>query len=204
MRHYLKTVAVLALAHLLLLPATGAQTDLALAPGDDAPPMRGRTADQTFFITDYSKYGASVVNFWATWCEPCKDEMPALQKLYDKHADGGLQVVSVLHDHASEEEVREYLEALEISYPCIRPHRGYPAKWKGLGVLPTTYLIDGEGVILRRYVGATAEQIEGLVYDIEAALRGEPLGPFIMPETPAISTEEDRLRHLEQKREQQR
>jgi thiol-disulfide isomerase/thioredoxin len=197
-----KVMTIVALACLLLPPAAVAQADLALAPGDAAPPMRGKTADETFFVTDYGKYGATVINFWATWCEPCKEEMPALQKLHGKHADGRLQIVSVLHDNATDEQVREFLDALEISYPCIRAHRGYPEKWKGVGVLPTTFLIDGNGVILRRYIGATAEQIAGLTYDIEATLQGQPLGPFVMPEMPAISTEEDRLRHIEQQRQQ--
>jgi thiol-disulfide isomerase/thioredoxin len=196
-------LTILFIACLLLVPAAAAQADLALAPGDAAPPMRGRTANQEFFITDYGEYSATVVNFWATWCEPCKEEMPALQRLHEEYG-GGLQIVSVLHDNATDEEVKGFLDALGISYPCIRAHRGYSQKWKGLSVLPTTFLIDGKGVIRRRYVGATAEQIKGMVYDVEAMLRGEPLGPFVMPETPAISTEEDRLRQVQQERKEQR
>ncbi len=202
MKSHAITPTILALAYILLVPAASAKADLALAPGDAAPPMRGRTAQETFFITDYGQHGATVVNFWATWCEPCKDEMPALQKLYDKHAEQGLQIVSVLHDNATDEQVREFLDALEISYPCIRAHRGYTQKWKGVGVLPTTFLINRDGVILRRYIGATAKQIEGLVYDVEATLQGQPLGPFVIPETPAVATEEDRLRHVERQRQQ--
>jgi hypothetical protein len=68
--------------------------------------------------------------------------------------------------------------------------------------LPTTFLIDRKGVILRRYVGATPEQIEGLVYDIKATLAGLPLGPFVMPKVPAVATEEDYKRHIEQKRKE--
>jgi thiol-disulfide isomerase/thioredoxin len=193
--------AILALMLIVLLPTAGAQADLALAPGDPAPVMRGRTAAETFFKTDYQESSATVVNFWAIWCEPCKEEMPALQKLYDKHASSGLQIVSVLHDNATDDAVREYITSLGVSYPVIRPHRGSTQKWKGVGVLPTTFLIDREGTIIRRYVGATTEQIAGLVYDIEATLEGRPLGPFVVPETPAIATEEDRLRHVQQSRD---
>ena len=70
-----------------------------------------------------------------------------------------------------------------MTYPVIRPAKGVAGAWGGGGTLPLTFLIDGEGRVLRRYVGATEEQIEGLVRDVEAALRGEPLGPPVIPKS---------------------
>jgi hypothetical protein len=68
-------------------------------------------------------------------------------------------------------------------------------------VLPTTFVIDSNGIIVRRYVGATAEQIKGLVADVEALLAGEPLGPMVIPDKPSVATEEDRQRSLKEQRE---
>jgi hypothetical protein len=121
--------------------------------------------------------------------------MPALQKLYELHADDGLAVIGVLHDNASEEEVHKFGEALGVTYPLITPHKGSTDRWTGLSVLPATFLIDQDGVLLRKYVGATAEQIVGLVHDVEEALVGRPLGPFIMPEKPVVATEADRIEY---------
>jgi len=194
-----KRFAVLVLAFALLSTAAFAQAGLALAPGDPAPPMRGRTPAQQFVETDYPAHRLTLVNFWAPWCEPCKAEMPALQKLHEVYGADGLAVIGVLHDSASEEEVQKFGEALGITYPLIRPHRGSSERWFGLGVLPATFLIDRNGALLRKYVGATAEQIVGLVYDLEQAMAGRPLGPFIMPERPAIATEEDRLEYNKRK-----
>jgi thiol-disulfide isomerase/thioredoxin len=183
-----------------LSSAAFAQAGMALAPGDKAPLMRGRTHEQKFLKTDYPAHRLTLVNFWAPWCVPCKAEMLALQKLHDVHEAGGLAVIGVLYDSASEEEVRKFAEGLGITYPLVRPHGGYTRKWSGLAVLPATFLVDQKGVLLRKYVGATAEQIVGLVYDVEEAMAGRPLGPFIMPEDPIISTDEDRIEHNKQQK----
>ena len=112
----------------------------------------------------------------------------------ERAAADGLDVIGVLHDSASVKEVEQFAEAMSITYTLMRAHKGIANKWAGLGVLPTTFLVDQQGTILRKYVGATAEQVVGLVHDIEAAMAGRPLGPIIIPETPAVSTDEDRLK----------
>jgi thiol-disulfide isomerase/thioredoxin len=192
------SAVILAVASCLLAVAG---LPLALAPGDKAPDMGGNRVDNSFFRTDYTAHKATVVNFWATWCEPCKDEMPALQELHTKHGQAGLQIVGVLHDNVNLQTMQEFADALGVSYDIVKPRRQYAKRWTGVGILPTTFLIDGSGKILRRYVGATEEQIDGLVTDIEATLAGEPLGPLVIPDEPAVATEEDRLRAKEKEKE---
>jgi len=172
--------------------------ELALAPGDQAPPLRGNRPDGEIHKVDYTANKVTVVNFWATWCVPCKDEMPELQALHEKHGADGLGIVGVVKGNDPDAAIQNFCDSLGVRYPVIRTHRGIMPMWRGVGALPATFLIDGSGKILRRYVGATAEQIDGLVYDIEAALAGKPLGPFIFPEKPAVATDEDRRKALKE------
>jgi thiol-disulfide isomerase/thioredoxin len=186
-------VVSIVVALLLLSTAAFAETKLALAPGDSVPLMRGRSWDQHFTITDYPAHRLTLINFWAPWCVPCKAEMPALQKLHEVYAEDGLDIIGVLHDNATAEEVGEFAESLGITYPLILPHTRATKRWGGLAVLPTSFLVDQNGTLLRKYVGATAEQIVGLIYDVEAAMAGKALGPVIIPETPSFATDEDRM-----------
>ena len=91
-----RVVALLAL--LLSLAASRADAQLALAPGDPAPTLAAVTIEGEAFRADWTASALTVVNFWATWCEPCREEMPALQKLSEAHASEGLSVVGVMLD----------------------------------------------------------------------------------------------------------
>ena len=108
---------------------------LALVPGDPAPKMRGVKHDKSGYAVEYSAGAVTVINFWASWCEPCKEEMPALQKLWEKHGERGLQIVGVFLDSASDETMRKYSERLGVTYPVIRPVKGTATSWGGGAVL---------------------------------------------------------------------
>jgi len=204
MRARLHALSVPFLAFALAL--TGAQAparasaNMALAPGDKAPDLRGFLVDGSPLRSDYAKQKFTLINFWATWCEPCKAEMPALQQLYEAHADSGLAVIGVMNDNVSLDMMQSFAESLGVSYPVVQPRKDMGRRWRGTGVLPATFLIDDRGIVVRRYVGATAEQIQGLVDDVEAVLAGRPLGSQVIPETPATATEADRQRALRKQR----
>ena len=168
------------------LAALGAR-GLAVGPGDPAPVLSAATLDGPVERTYFNGSKATLVNFWATWCEPCKDEMPALQDLYVRRGADGLQVVGVHLLGRQVDEINAFLEERGIGYPIRLGDTDDAERWT-VGLLPTSFLIDGEGVVVRRYVGATPEQIAGLVADVEAWLDGERLGTMIEAEEPSITT----------------
>jgi cytochrome c biogenesis protein CcmG/thiol:disulfide interchange protein DsbE len=87
-----------------------------------------------------------LVNFWATWCEPCREEMPELDQLARDYRDAGLRVlaVNVLEDGPK---IREFGEELELDLPLLADRRGEAYKAYNVQALPSTYVIDAEGVI---------------------------------------------------------
>ncbi len=169
-----------------------AASRLALIPGDDAPSMRGYAPDGERVVVRYEPGTVTLINYWATWCEPCKEEMPALSKLYERRRADGMQVYGVHVGYVTDEDLGAFLDAVPVGYPILRPDERWLEQWGGIAVMPTTFLVDGQGKILRHYIGATAEQIEALIYDATAALEGRALGPIVIPETPNVATEQDR------------
>ena len=86
------------------------------------------------------------------------------------------------------------MKSLELAYTILIPDKKVYTTWGGIGVLPTTFLIDHEGRILRRYIGSSPVQVEGLLRDVDNALNGRPLGPMVLPEDPTGVTLQDSKR----------
>ena len=94
-----------------------------------------------------------VVNFWATWCAPCIEEIPELIALHDELNPHGLTVLGVAIDEEGEVLVRPYAERLGITYPVLLDDGAVSEAFGGVWALPTTYVIDPEGQIMQRVVG---------------------------------------------------
>jgi thiol-disulfide isomerase/thioredoxin len=175
----------------LLLPgATIFSAPLAMVPGDQVPEVRGDTALGERRLVDFSAKPFTLLNFWATWCEPCKEEMPVLEQLHQTREE--LQVIGVMHDSVENDQMQEFLEGIGVTYTVIRPLVRVTKAYGGIGALPTTILIDSEGRVVRRYIGATKEQIDGLVRDVDAAIAGNQLEEMVMPDTTNAVTSTDR------------
>lgn len=102
-----------------------------------------------------------IVNVWASWCEPCRKEMPMLAAFAARQAPSGLQVIGLAQDNVPA--IRSFLQRTSVNYPVlIDDSRGHAGLWLGnaLGVLPYTVLIDGEGKLRRRKLGPFASAAE--------------------------------------------
>jgi thiol-disulfide isomerase/thioredoxin len=133
--------------------------------GDLAPTFRlsGPAPETIVDLADYAGK-AVLLNFWATWCVPCRHEMPFLQALHDAHADAGdLAVVAVDVDEPAEL-VAPYLAELGLTFPVGLDVDGQVADTYRIGTYPTTYLLGRDGRIMSIKRGAY-----GSPYELEQA-----------------------------------
>lgn len=103
-------------------------------------------------LSDY-KGKVVLLNFWATWCPPCRAEMPELVLLQKEYQSRGLQIVGVTYPSYSRDDVRRLARNLKLNYPVLFGSRELAAKYEVGEVLPVTIVIDREGKIRDRILG---------------------------------------------------
>jgi thiol-disulfide isomerase/thioredoxin len=100
-----------------------------------------------------------LVNFWATWCPPCLEEMPALQKLHETRKD--LVVIGIALEYQDKEYVKQFADDLLVTFPIVLGDQKISAQIGKVPGLPTTYLYNPEGRVAAYNVGAlTREAVE--------------------------------------------
>lgn len=93
-----------------------------------------------------------LLNFWATWCPPCREEMPALNKLYKEYKDKGLVVIAVSTDRKAEY-VKDYLGKYPVNFPVLMDPDIKVSRQYRVFSMPTSFLLDKNGIIIKRYLG---------------------------------------------------
>jgi peroxiredoxin len=121
-----------------------------------------------------SDYRGKVVflNFWATWCPPCRGEMPSMQRLYQKLADRGLEILAV-DLQEPKDTVRTFVKDKSLTFTVLLDDSGAVGGAWGAQSIPTTYLIDRAGGILARSVGGREWDTADMVALFEAILAVE-------------------------------
>ena len=137
-------------------------------PNEKAPPLSGPTlAGKTLSLSSFAGK-VVLVDFWATWCDPCKEEIPDLVKLRDRLKDKGFEILGVSMDEEGAKAVKKFTAKQPISYPVVlNGGERAPAGWTVPG-LPTAYLIGRHGEVLKRWFGE--KDMPDLEKDVTAAL----------------------------------
>jgi peroxiredoxin len=125
------------------------------------------TTGQTMKLSDFQGK-AVLLNFWATWCEPCKVEMPWFVELQKKYGPQGLQVLGVAMDDASPKDIAAFAEKMGVNYPILIGKEEVGTQYGGIDYLPSTYYISRNGKVIDHAFGLVSRsEIEA---NIEKAL----------------------------------
>ena len=154
---------------------TDAASGAGVRVGSPAPPMEGTDLDgQQLRLSDL--HGQVVlVNFWATWCYPCLEEIPDLAQVAAEFAAQGVRVVGANVDVESPRHLAAFARQHRMTYPVVSATPRVVETYR-LTVIPTTFLIDRRGVIRKRYLGprdrATfARDIGALLQEVAASYK---------------------------------
>ncbi len=96
---------------------------------------------------------AVLLNFWATWCGPCKIEMPWFVDLQKQYGDQGLQIVGVAMDDASKEDIGKFAKDMGVNYPILIGKEAVGDEYGGVPALPESFIIGRDGKIMDKIIG---------------------------------------------------
>ena len=127
--------------------------------GKPAPDFTLDSLDgKTVTLSGY-KGQAVLLNFWATWCGPCKIEMPWFVELQKEYGPKGLQIVGVAMDDAGKDEIDKFVKEMGVNYPILVGKESVADQYGGVNVLPTTFFIDRDGKIVAREFGLQSRSV---------------------------------------------
>ncbi len=137
-----------------------AQTKIGSSPkvsGKPLPNLTLNTIDGRKWVLDENRGRIVLLNFWATWCAPCREEIPALVRLSGKYNEQGLEVVGISVDSENIEQINAFIKDYKINYPVLLAAPG--SLLSRQKAVPMTLLIDATGVLAKKYVGAAKESV---------------------------------------------
>lgn len=136
-------------------PAVAAQPKAA----DFALPRSGD--GKTLRLSDY-KGKVRIVNFWATWCPPCRAEIPHFIEMYDELKGKGVEIIGISMDREGDKVVAPFVKDNKMNYPVVIGNDEVASAYGGIRGIPTTFIVDREGRIVKKYVGLPAQTEEGI------------------------------------------
>ncbi len=144
------------------------------AVGSSAPDFALNTVDGKQVKLSDLRGKAVLLNFWATWCGPCKVEIPWFMELEKQYGPQGLVVVGVAMDDDAKDSVPKFAQEMKMDYTVLLGTNQVADQYGGVEGLPTTFYIGRDGKIVRKVAGlASHSEIED---DIKAALQTSPAG----------------------------
>ncbi len=134
-----------------------------IAPNFSLQELNG---DKTYVLHDEFKDKGIMLNFWATYCEPCKDEMPHMDELYPKYKEKGVEIIAVSLD-SSELIINNFLDDYDFSFPIVHDKRGEVMELYDVFEIPSTFFINKNGEVERIISGPlTLENLDNYLEEI--------------------------------------
>lgn len=110
------------------------------------------TSGKKISLSNY-KGRVIMINFWATWCPPCRYEMPSMETLFKEYNKKGFEILAISSDSQGEKIVRPFMEFYELSFIALMDTDGEVHSLYGVTSIPTTYIIDKQGNITHKIMG---------------------------------------------------
>jgi len=151
----LVTIALLAWAAPRLLPHLGAIVGVGSGKRR-VPAFDIVTLDGALLTADSLRGRVVLVNFWATWCGPCRVEMPLLQAMHDRHRARGFTMLGLSVDRGSADGVRTFLRERDVTYPVAIVGTREERAFGGVRGYPTSILLDRKGMVRHVVIGPLA------------------------------------------------
>jgi cytochrome c-type biogenesis protein len=161
-----------ALALFIAACARGGEPPSRVEIGAEAPPYAARAMNGDSVSLALLRGKAVLLNVWATWCLPCKEEIPYLESLQGKHGAQGLQIVGVSVDARGDEaKIEDFARDFKMTYAIWRdPDERVNSRFLAIGV-PSTYLIDRNGILRWKHLGTLRPTTPGFAAALETVLK---------------------------------
>ena len=129
-----------------------------VAVGTEAPQFRAVTLDPVPQQKSLNDYHGQVVllNVWATWCLPCRVEMPSIEKLHQAYGPKGLKIVAVsIDDPGTDRQIRDFVKSFRLTFEILHDPKNVITEDYQLGGYPETFVIGRDGIIRKKVIEAT-------------------------------------------------
>jgi cytochrome c biogenesis protein CcmG/thiol:disulfide interchange protein DsbE len=151
-------------------PVAPVATPKPAPPAVAMEPYKAQLLDGSPFDLASERGHVVFLNVWATWCLPCRAEIPELNKLHEKYAARGFKVVGVSVDEGNPDGVKQFVNEQKITYPIVLDPDGKLATLLNTSVIPTSIVVDKKGDVVWKHYGVVKTTDDTLVKALESAL----------------------------------